>query len=302
MCRKSILGRCALTLTCVLSTFACGTSSPPAAPQESEPSSISNIVREADRCIGQRRFLGTGPGTPLAIVDEHGLRSAGQPCCEAFADREATWFALDAYGRSKGTAHVTHAELYEVSGCFELDLSGPAGVFRDNMIDHFTIDTVFGFASSVPRAGRQWQPSELQLAALETWVQTMRAPLGIEANPIPLAERTLFFEERDPYLGERGNEMVRYAVIGGRALIIARLDGEGFVLSHLENDLTHSGVAHDRMYLPAAAFDFGGDEGETEIVFRWNEAPAWKLRVLSRRFGAADGWEIRAEDIGGATI
>jgi hypothetical protein len=238
------------------------------------------------------RWLGTDPVTPLAISGEEGVFSAGQPCCAPWARRGARWHALDRVGRVVGLAEVTGGEGYDATACFELELTRVSGV-----------DGAGVYASRAPRDDprHEWHPNAEDHIRLRGFLEELDAlvlerEVG-EGRALPLADRSLFFTEQRRE--GRGTSAVRYAAVGGPYLVIGRRTAGQFVVSHLVVGLANE-VSGAGAYRPLAALDMDND-GSIEIVYRWNEGPAWGMVVLGHD-RTTDDWSGRAEDIGGGTI
>ena len=91
--------------------------------------------------------------------------------------------------------------------------------------------------------------------------------------------------------------MDRYAVSGGRLLLIAWLSPEGkWVLTHMENDLTDFEYSPILAYRPVAVFDMDGD-GVPEVIYQWTEGSGCAQVVLQRR-SAHGAWCAVAESRG----
>jgi hypothetical protein len=82
--------------------------------------------------------------------------------------------------------------------------------------------------------------------------------------------------------------------VGGRVLIIARLDGKAWKLSFMDSSIALAGGDGVR---PLAAFDVDGD-AIPELIYHWNAGDSWADVVLRLDY---QGWGQLAESIGGST-
>lgn len=246
---------------------------------------------------GVRRWLASRPHNPLAVVDGEGIRSATAACCAPWAQAGSRWGAVDAYGALVGEAEVVGGAGYDVTQCYELELemrSGAAGVGVFVAADD-------GWQSPPSIA---WAPSVGQRASLARTVAQIEGLLGAQASwakhgpPMsPVEARTLYFEV--PRHGEKGevDGVERYAAVGGRALMVLRMEGERWALSYLDQRFSRVGV--NRAYRPLAAFDLDGD-GMPEVLYHEDAGDGWSDVVIGREPGW-DHWQRRAESVGGST-
>ncbi len=253
---------------------------------------------------GATRWLAMDPHTPLAITDPvRGIVPAGQPCCAPWARRGARYRSVDAFGQVAGVVAIDGGEGYDASACFELSLGTLSG--RDAGLVYASDDGGWARPSSA-----EWRPEADARRAFESFVEavTLLAVVDPEAtrhfdrdDPLPpLADRTLFFQvEAEDARGRHGSTD-RYAVAGGRLLLVAWLSPEGkWVLTHMENDLANLGHGPVLAYRPLAVFDMDGDRAP-EVIYHWNEGPGWAQVVLRRR-EAHGSWCAVAESVGGST-
>lgn len=91
--------------------------------------------------------------------------------------------------------------------------------------------------------------------------------------------------------------MDRYAAVGGRFLVIAKLEEPArWVATAL---LLRVGASDYVVYRPVAALDVDGD-GVPELVVHWNGGDSW-ADVLYRLDDNGWNWELVAESVGGST-
>jgi hypothetical protein len=253
--------------------------------------------RCVDRKPGTTRWLGSNPHVPFFIAVGDDISPAGSACCAPWAARGSRWRAIGQYGEVTGVARVTGGEGYDVTQCYELDLAMVSGVSGVGL-----------FASEKgnwkpPTQSARWEPTQHELDSLERMVGGLEALFEKprwesqrESKPpksSALRERMLSFA-----IGpapERGDRVERFVAVGGRALIIARLDDkEGWKLSHV--DLSFALDAVESIF-PLAAFDVDGD-GVPEFIYHWNAGDSWADAIL--RFDD-HGWTLVAESVGGST-
>jgi hypothetical protein len=246
-----------------------------------------------DRRAGATRWLDSNPHVPFFISARDRIESAPQACCAPWAVRGSRWRALGRYGEVVGTAEVVGGEGYDVTQCYELELKvvkGDAGVGI--------------FASSggdwrSPTRSARWEPTKDERASLLRMAGGLASLLdtptwlhGTESWPMPLDDRILPFQiQPDPDRGQRGGH---FAAVGGRVLIIARLDGGSWKLSYLDASIALAGGDGVR---PLAAFDIDGD-AIPELIYHWNAGDGWADVVLRLD---DSGWGEVAESVGGST-
>jgi len=226
---------------------------------------------------GAARFIGSGPSTPLAVVKKGKIDDAGVACCAPWAVKGAHYKTLDAFGQIVGDADISGGEGYDVSQCYELDLTtkkGKAGV-------GLYVDGSFSAPKSVA-----WTPSANEQAALVKTIANLEhalvatAPYDCSSGPKlrPFAERTLFFSFKDD------KETVQYAVVGGPLLIVARLQSDGrWVACDFSSPSPDS--CRLRAYEPRAVFDMNGD-GSPELVVHEDLGDSFGDIVLGYAHGA----------------
>lgn len=250
-----------------------------------------------DRKPGSARWLGSNPHVPFFIAVGDDIQPAGSACCAPWAVRGSRWRAIGRYGEVTGVARVRGGEGYDVTQCYELDLamdSGAPGV------------GLFVSEKSrwkTPTQSARWEPTQDALDGLERMVGDLEALLEKprwesqreSKTPKPSAVRERMLSFAIGPVAERGERVEHFVAVGGRALIIARLDGkEGWKLSHVDLSFAMDGA---ESIFPLAAFDVDGD-GVPEFIYHWNAGDNWADAIL--RFDD-HGWTLMAESVGGST-
>lgn len=260
-----------------------------------------------DRTPGATRWIATKPHVPLAISDADGIDEATGACCAPWAHLGDRYHALDAYGQIVGKAAIDGGEGYDVTRCYELSFaieSGEPGIGLFASAD----------GSYKPPASAQWKATGDQLASLaeldkaifsmvideKDWRERVEHWPDAGKLPGPITPRVLLFQVVHPKQDSESDEapnVVRYAAVGGIALYLARLETSGrWVLVHTELEMSSTEWGPPAPYQPLAAIDMDGN-GYPELLYQWNEGPAWADVVVS-----APEWQQLAESIGGATL
>jgi len=206
---------------------------------------------------GAVRFIGSGPSTPLAIVQKGKIESAGDACCAPWAVKGASYKALDAFGQIVGDAQISGGEGYDVTQCYELELATKKGKPGVGLY----VDGPF-----VAPKSAAWTPSASELASLGKTIAALEhalvenAPYSCPSAPAlrPLADRALTFSFKD------GKDVQQYAVVGGPLLIVARLQADGRWIARDFSD-GYPNTCMQRAYEPRAVVDMNGD-GVPELV------------------------------------
>jgi len=246
-----------------------------------------------DRRAGSTRWLDSNPHVPFFISVRDRIESASQACCAPWAVKGSRWRTIGPYGDVVGTAVVTGGEGYDVTRCYELELDvvkGEAGV---------GIFASTGGDWRPPARSARWEASKGEHEALVRMVGSITSLLDEptwrdpdEPWPKRWDDRILTFQiQPDPDRGQRGG---RFAAVGGRALLIARLDGGSWKLSFLD---TSTAMAAGDGARPLAAFDIDGD-AIPELIYHWDAGDSWSDVVLRLEY---QGWVEAAESVGGST-
>lgn len=230
------------------------------------------------------RYLGGDPIGPLAVVRDGKVTEPASGACRAWGPAGSKWTELDAYGRPAGEVVVTGAERYDATNCDELAVrrtSGRAGA------------GVYVASAAAPAAS-PFEPSRLG--------ETIREDLDRVVDPI---ERTVAeLEPRAkkkaprPMLVFHDRTGARFAIVGGRALVIARWDGSRWIVEHTEKPADKKAIAG--AYRPRAVIDMTHD-GQPSIVIHVKEGGGefYGDETLVR---AKDGkWRTVAAGIHGST-
>ena len=246
-----------------------------------------------DRHAGATRWLDSNPHVPFFISARERIESAPAACCAPWAVRGSRWRTIDRYGEVVGTAQVVGGEGYDVTQCYELELdvvkgNAGIGIFASQSGD---------WRPAVRSA--RWEPSKEETEGLMRMVGGLVSlldkptwrPEG-ERWPPPFEDRILPFQiQPDADRDQRGG---RFAAVGGRVLIIARLDGATWKLSYLDASIAMAGGNGVR---PLAAFDIDGD-AIPELIYNWDAGDSWADVVLRLD---SQGWSEAAESVGGST-
>jgi hypothetical protein len=243
------------------------------------------------------RFLGEGPSTPLAVVSKGKIASAGQACCAPWAKKGTRWKTLDAFGRVVGEAEITGGEGYDVTQCYELELStrkGAPGV------------GLFVSGDYAPPKSVEWTPTDVDRGALAklisgvevATVPTPPIPCSAKAGPLPLAKRALFFTL--PKLQDDDGKPSRWAVVGGPVVTVARLQKDGRWVARYIDAFGSDGCL-PRAYEPRAVFDADGD-GRPEIFLHQDFGDGFGDVVLGLDpLGFEGAWRTVAKGVHGST-
>jgi hypothetical protein len=209
---------------------------------------------------GETRFLGGGPIGPLARVRGGALSKPEDRACRTWGPIGSRWRELDRYGRVVGEVRISARDYYDVSRCDELSVrrvSGKAGA-------GIFVDAKSGYSAPDARA---WQPSAAAAKVLEG-LATARQKGIVDLAPslsVPLAERAFFFEW--------GASRERYAVVGGRSLLVfARRDGAWKLLFE---QLPEKMRSQDKGYSAVLVTDMNGDGRPEIVVHHLEESGEW---------------------------
>ncbi|MCA9540063.1 MAG: hypothetical protein KC620_14295 [Myxococcales bacterium] len=244
-----------------------------------------------DGAPGATRWVDSNPHTPLAVVDRDGIHGEAQPCCAPWARRGSRWRTVNAYGAVTGEAELISGFGYDVTQCYQLAFKQRRGSPGIGLY----VSAEGDWRS--PRSAR-WAPSAAQRADFARLLAHVEAKLPERHNPphdvrppLPLARRTLYFTMPGP------DGPIRYAVAGGRALVVARLDAQGrFRVAWLDISVMQEGF--NRAYQPLGAFDLDGDQ-RPELILHIDRDDGWYDVIL--QFDAPTGiWFERAQSVGGS--
>jgi hypothetical protein len=263
----------------------------------------SKVVKDkACHDQGAVRFVGDEPSTPLAMVKKGQILEPGQHCCAPWARRGSRWKTLDAYGQVIGEAELAGGEGYDVTQCYELGFKlekGKAGV-------GLFVDTS-EHAWLAPKSAA-WTPTDAEKTALHKVVMDMEKAMvptasyscDPKATALPFSARELFFHAPKGYEDATGEKNVRWAVVGGPVLVIARLQKDGrWVARHVDASFTDSCLVH--AYTPRAVFEMDGD-GTPEIVVHDDFGDSFGDYVMRLdRAGWEGKWNVAAEAVHGST-
>lgn len=262
--------------------LACGTSaSAPKAPLTSRH--VAGAPEPA--CPSGARWLGADPHVPLAVTaHERFLDLRDNACCSLWARRGERWHALDAWGRVVGIAEVVDWSRNDITECNELTLRTVSGAPGVGM-----------YASTDVPSGRsfQWSPSDAERASFGQFMahadEIFRPLSNGTLQPWPTRARFFFAPPKE------GSSPIRFALVGGAVLLIARLD-DGWRLDHVSNQ--PPGFAEE--FVPVAVLDMDGD-GSPEVVYRQEGGGMAEESVL-RMNTRVPGWTPASMSVGTITI
>ena len=285
-----------------------GAPPPPAEPAPAPPPPAAP-GQEANHHQGKTSFwMAADPHVPLAVVQGHKIHSIaaqrGKECGseERWAKPKSHWKAVDAYGQLTGTFEVKGAELYDVTGCHEVQFAPRSG--KQGVGLFVSEDSGYKPGKSV-----QYSPTLAEQKRFDKFMNVVETayvdhrPYGKAA---PLAKRSMFFEfepPKDPNWVERldgENKRIqrpkRWAVSGGSMMTVSFLNGNG----HWKVSTVKPVLNLANSYKPVAVFDLDGD-GIPEIIYQSSDGPTFAEHVL-RLNRETMSWEEAAESPGGATI
>lgn len=267
-----------------------------AAVMTGDPLPSKPVSNPACQDQGAVRIIGAGPSTPFAMIKKGKIVPAGQECCAQWARKGSHWKTLDASGAVVGEAELTGGEGYDVTQCYELDFTKKKGAPGVGLY----VDGDYKAPPSVA-----WTPNEAEktsLAKMVASLETAMVPNAIwDCGKIPAAEpfakRSLFFTVPT----DNGNGTpVKWAVVGGPLLVLARLQGDGKWVARHVDAFGADGCQH-RAYVPRAAFDVDGD-GDPEVFVHYDFGDGFGDIMLGRSHMGFEGkWQLLAESVGGST-
>jgi hypothetical protein len=196
------------------------------------------------------RYLGGDPIGPLAVVRDGMVSEPSSSACRTWGKAGSRWTELDAYGRPAGEVVVTGGERYDVTNCDELSVKrtqgrGGAGVY---------------VASSAPSTTSPYEPSRLGETSRE---DLERVAVGVERT-VKEVESGVKKGPRAMLVFQDRKSGARFAVVGGRALVIARWDGSRWMVEHVQKPVEKKAIAG--AYKPRAVVDMTHD-GQPSVVF-----------------------------------
>ena len=259
---------------------------PPATPQEDSNRTCPT---------GESRWLASIPRVPLAVVSEGAIQPLGAECCVPWRDPGIAWQGIDAWGQPLAEAHVSGADDYDASGCWELTLS-PAP----------TEPALYVSGRWTPRPSAQWYPTDIEVEAFRVHEARLRemteSPDYHEPGYTKHRPPEPVFFQLPPSDDRHNPHPTKFAALGGTTLSIAYLADDGaWRLGALIND-TMSPVGPADAYTVVAVVDMDGD-GFPEVIVRSDEGPAWNDIVLHidnpyLRYA----WSVAATGVLGGTI
>ena len=231
------------------------------------------------------RFLGSDPIGPLAVVRAGVLQTPAVRACRSWGPVGSQWRELDALGGIAGVVTIARRERYAYTGCDELTIRRigghrGAGVFVDARVTY-----------RAPRVA-SWRPDRSALVALEALADARQRPIR-RLEPeirVPFAKRVLSLEWSSN--GER------YAIVGGRSLLVAALRGGRWLVVHEEKPAPEG--ARDDGYMVLTVTDMNGDD-RPEIVVHMKELSGEWYGDFTLSLGADGAWRRVGAGIFGST-
>ncbi len=221
------------------------------------------------------RYLGSDPIGPLAVVRDGKVNAPSRSACRSWGPVGSRWTELDAYGRPAGAVVVTRAERYDATNCDELTVRRTEGRAGAGVYVSAPPSSTSARAATSPfeasRVGETVREAlERVVAPIQRTVTELES--GAKKAPPPM----LVFQDR--------RSGARFAVVGGRALVIARWDGSRWIVEHTEKPADKKATAG--AYKARAVVDMTHD-GQPSVVFHVREGDGeW--------FG--DGTLVRTKD------
>lgn len=222
---------------------------------------------------GLTRWLGS-LDVPLLAAGHGKIEAPGDDACTRWAPRGTRWRAVDAWGQIVGRASIKEAGKVDrvLDACHyaaHQKIDGAEGVLLASAEGPWQ-----------PRPSAEWKPSAAERERLQKFVAATASVLGAPASD---GKNTRFFALQNDILGEQQ----RFAVVGGRALLVAHLGKDGrWTLAWSDAEYTRLHLRMDGpdkegsdAYAPLAIFDMNG-EGAPEVVYRWDSGSDFGLSVL----------------------
>ena len=221
---------------------------------------------------GLTRWLGS-LDVPLLAAGHGTIKAPGDDACTTWAPRGTRWRAVDAWGQIVGRASIKEAGKVDraLDTCYypvHQKTDGAEGVLLASAEGPWQ-----------PGPSAEWKPSAAERERLKKFVAATASVLGVPPSD---GRNIRFFALKNDILGEQQ----RFAVVGGRALLVARLGKDGrwtitwsdaqYTRLHLRVSGPDGGLD---AYAPLAIFDMNG-EGAPEVIYRWSSGADSGLGVL----------------------
>ena len=202
------------------------------------------------------RYLGGDPIGPLAVVRDGKVSEPPRSACRTWGPAGSRWTELDAYGRPAGEVVVTGGERYDVTNCDELAVRRTHGRAGAGV---YVAAPPTSATSATPPPSSPFEPSRLGETIRED-LERVVAPIQKTVTELPSGPKKapppmLVFHDR--------RSGARFAVVGGRALVIARWDGSRWIVEHTEKPADKKALAG--AYKARAVIDMTHD-GQPSIV------------------------------------
>jgi hypothetical protein len=223
-----------------------------AKPRQQAKSKAAHVASKVARRAAPSavRYLGGDPIGPLAVVRDGKVNKPSSSACRSWGQAGSRWTELDAYGRPAGDVVVTGGERYDVTNCDELRVKRTKG--RGGAGVYVALTAASPTSPYEPSRLGEASREDLERAALSAERAVKEVDSGVKKAPRAM----LVFQER--------KSGARFAVVGGRALVIARWDGSRWVVEHVQKPIDKQAIAG--AYKPRAVVDMTHD-GQPSIVF-----------------------------------
>jgi hypothetical protein len=219
---------------------------------------------------GLTRWLGA-QDVPLLAAGHGKVKEPEGDACVRWAPRGSEWRAVDMWGRVVGRATITKAGRTDrvLGACHYPEhraQSGAEGVLLASAEGPWR-----------PGPSAEWKPGAAERDRLQELLAASSRVLGL---PVANAVDARFFA----IWNDVAKEQHRFAVVGGFALLVARVGKDGrWTLAWSDTELARSrafgpGEGAER-YAPEAVLDLTGD-GLPEVIYRWDSGDDSGLRVI----------------------
>ncbi|MBL8685359.1 MAG: hypothetical protein JNK05_39635 [Myxococcales bacterium] len=259
-----------------------------ARPETGDP--IPSVAPRTGARLQATRWLGRAPHVPLVAIDgERSLEYVGEQSCLPWSLRGARWRSVDAWGQFAGRATTAGGEGYAVTNCYELDLALTEGTAGSGL--YVNEDSPW-----TPPPSARFEPTAEQQTALQRMLAQYDAlhvrRFTVDGDAQRDDRRVMYFRTRDANGEDRS-----FAVIGGRSLLIARLEAREWRLVFQQRSSAHAGPS---AFSLVAVFDMDRD-GTPEVVVHHDEFDGGWDDVIYRSDDHGASWGESYQSVGGST-